>query len=554
MDLMAGGVIFVNPCSPQQFLPPGQILVALAGSLESLEEVRSQFGTLSEAGAAVLLLVVPAGEGWHPEVLCSAGETPVFVVSVAHHSLFNLVGDLLRLFPGPPAAAPSSLNPEAWQGRPKASLQHIATELAVRTSTTVTIKTSDFEVLAFSTSRDAADSAILPGVVSREAVATMRRSGLLTQLDRTQVPLRMPPVESAGLSSRVVMPIRGAGHEVLGYIRMVDGRPDTEVEVLFREDIQRAARRAAIPVMHQMAMKTARESTIWWLLDSLFAGSLDFTPWARSQFSELGLELLPFCFVMVFSVELACDSDDSDQDYLTSKAVELCQENLRVYRTLCPALARCCRHGYGLARMAGMVEAVIMWEDFLDQRDIRELAGALHTEMVSNIGTSQVRLSAGVGALTQGLGTLFRSYQEAVGALDIGKVLWGPGRLTFSDDLGIMKSFAAGRGVPEPGDSFTRFWGLLEEYDARHGTELARTVACFLDCLGSVRRSAKHLYVHPNTVLYRLRKAEQLTAMALDDPNLRTLVHLELKLRQIMGPIRSRLHGNLEADTAKSPR
>lgn len=60
--------------------------------------------------------------------------------------------------------------------------------------------------------------------------------------------------------------------------------------------------------------------------------------------------------------------------------------------------------------------------------------------------------------------------------------------------------------------SFTeRLLGPLTEYDARHNAELLPTLRSFLACDGSWSACASRMYVHVNTVRYRIGRIEALT-------------------------------------------
>ena len=60
--------------------------------------------------------------------------------------------------------------------------------------------------------------------------------------------------------------------------------------------------------------------------------------------------------------------------------------------------------------------------------------------------------------------------------------------------------------------SFTeRLLGPLAEYDARHNAELLPTLRSFLACDGSWSACAGRMYVHVNTVRYRIGRIEALT-------------------------------------------
>jgi DNA-binding PucR family transcriptional regulator len=67
--------------------------------------------------------------------------------------------------------------------------------------------------------------------------------------------------------------------------------------------------------------------------------------------------------------------------------------------------------------------------------------------------------------------------------------------------------------VPTPVlQSFTeRLLGPLAEYDTRHHAELLPTLRSFLACDGSWSACASRMYVHVNTVRYRIGRIEALT-------------------------------------------
>jgi DNA-binding PucR family transcriptional regulator len=56
-----------------------------------------------------------------------------------------------------------------------------------------------------------------------------------------------------------------------------------------------------------------------------------------------------------------------------------------------------------------------------------------------------------------------------------------------------------------------RLLGPLVAYDARHRAELLPTLREFLACSGSWNACAASMYVHVNTVRYRIRRIEELT-------------------------------------------
>jgi DNA-binding PucR family transcriptional regulator len=67
--------------------------------------------------------------------------------------------------------------------------------------------------------------------------------------------------------------------------------------------------------------------------------------------------------------------------------------------------------------------------------------------------------------------------------------------------------------VPTPvlRSSRERLLGPLRDYDAQRNAELLPTLASFLDCDGSWSACASRMYVHVNTVRYRIGRVEALT-------------------------------------------
>lgn len=67
-------------------------------------------------------------------------------------------------------------------------------------------------------------------------------------------------------------------------------------------------------------------------------------------------------------------------------------------------------------------------------------------------------------------------------------------------------------------------------HDSRHQGRLAESILAYLNAFGDVRAAAAQLHVHPNTVRYRIGRAEQLTGLDLSRPDQRLLAMLQLRL------------------------
>ncbi|GAB0106978.1 PucR family transcriptional regulator [Nocardia sp. JMUB6875] len=68
----------------------------------------------------------------------------------------------------------------------------------------------------------------------------------------------------------------------------------------------------------------------------------------------------------------------------------------------------------------------------------------------------------------------------------------------------------------------------LFDYDRTHAAQLEASVEHYLRHHGDVRAAATALRIHPNTLRYRLRRAQDITGIDLDDPSDRLLLELQL--------------------------
>ena len=75
----------------------------------------------------------------------------------------------------------------------------------------------------------------------------------------------------------------------------------------------------------------------------------------------------------------------------------------------------------------------------------------------------------------------------------------------------------------------------LMEYDDEHEGSLLDTLEEFLRSGQSIKDTAENLYMHRNTVIYRLKKIEELTAVDLRDPETSFNLRFSFAIRKIGG-------------------
>lgn len=70
----------------------------------------------------------------------------------------------------------------------------------------------------------------------------------------------------------------------------------------------------------------------------------------------------------------------------------------------------------------------------------------------------------------------------------------------------------------------------LISYDDKNTSDMQFTLTAYLTAFGDVKKAASSLKVHPNTLRYRIRRAEQIMGISLDEPDTRLLTELQLAI------------------------
>ncbi len=144
-------------------------------------------------------------------------------------------------------------------------------------------------------------------------------------------------------------------------------------------------------------------------------------------------------------------------------------------------------------------------------------------------GPVGISVSIGVGGYHPGVAGLRVGYHEAEQAYQIGREFFGPGQVTAFADLVVYRLLYAFRQSSELAAFCEETLAPLAEYDAKNGTSLIETLETFFRCDASLRAAADALYLHRNSLAYRLRRISEITGLNLDHLEDRFRLQLALK-------------------------
>ncbi|MCU6791016.1 PucR family transcriptional regulator ligand-binding domain-containing protein [Paenibacillus sp. WQ 127069] len=146
----------------------------------------------------------------------------------------------------------------------------------------------------------------------------------------------------------------------------------------------------------------------------------------------------------------------------------------------------------------------------------------------------ELQFTLGIGRFYQGLEGIHEGYKEAVKAIQLGKPISGATGCVHYEDLGIYRVLGQVSDWKEMEELYSETIGKLVEYDWSNNATLADTLREYFASNCSLSESAEKLFVHVNTMKYRLQKIEQLTGCNVHDAEKRLLLHMGLKIDQLL--------------------
>lgn len=161
----------------------------------------------------------------------------------------------------------------------------------------------------------------------------------------------------------------------------------------------------------------------------------------------------------------------------------------------------------------------------------------VRSQEILNFVTEKIKefnISIGVGRYYEGIPGLRKSFKEAVQALRVGKSLFGQNQLVFFDELGIYRLLQQVSNWEECELFYKETVAPLDVHDTKFHSELVKTLETFFDCGGNSKQVAQALFVHYNTVLYRIEQIQNITGLDLKSAENRFNLQIGLKIRRIL--------------------
>ncbi len=141
-------------------------------------------------------------------------------------------------------------------------------------------------------------------------------------------------------------------------------------------------------------------------------------------------------------------------------------------------------------------------------------------------------ISIGVGRNYKSSEDLWKSYKESKRAIEYQKNS-STEKIVYYDDLGIYRILSFEGLQPELNQFYREMLEPLVKYDKEKGTDLIETLKKYFECEGNLKEMSDELFIHYNTVVYRLQRIKDITGNDFEDYNDRLNLQISLKILEI---------------------
>lgn len=169
-----------------------------------------------------------------------------------------------------------------------------------------------------------------------------------------------------------------------------------------------------------------------------------------------------------------------------------------------------------------------------DEQIILQSLERLQARLQAQNARNKLTYSGGIGHIARTVQVIPQAWREAQQALDIGRRLFGEGKLHSFVHLGIYRLLFPLYGEPALLEFYQETLGPLLSVDSRGNQALLETLEGFFRCNGNLSETARVMHLHRNSLLYRLSRIEELLGRSLEDAELRLSLQIALKIRVLL--------------------
>lgn len=183
---------------------------------------------------------------------------------------------------------------------------------------------------------------------------------------------------------------------------------------------------------------------------------------------------------------------------------------------------------YTLTKNGRVMVALRLTISEIDKNSVIKLARVLLKELETAFPEHQFRV--GIGRCYKELINFNKSFSEACSALSFSMLAHSKEPISHFDDLGVYRILFDYKNREELFHLYRDTVGVISEYDQKNQTEYLDTIRTYFSQNYSINNTAKKMFVHYNTILYRLNKIKALFGIDLNNEEERINLYVSLRL------------------------
>lgn len=395
------------------------------------------------------------------------------------------------------------------------SLDEFADHISDLLACPVTIEDANHRILAYSRHSENIDHARIETIMNRKVpdkiINKLWKDGVMPKLIDSSAPVVIPEIKEIGLGHRIAISI-WKKNEILGFIWAHTGKNETgrlEIDIL-----QQAAEQVKKIITTQLPGRKDTEQAykdfFWQLLTSENVSNTT----VQSYEKQFNIKLENRLSIVVFRFH------DPVQEQIAKHAYYLSETETQV-NTI-----------FRMFDGNDFILLIRLWKD----TDISEKIGQFIHQFIEKIN-AHLNLSAiqgGASNVYTSTSDLPSAYEEALNVISLQTQF--PDKLQHTalfEDLGVFRWINVLVAHYHKHPRHNKYIAKLNEYDHKQQGNLLFTLENFLKNDSNVNKAAKALYIHPNTMNYRLRRITEVSGLNLKDPDQKTAIYLELLLNDL---------------------
>ena len=256
--------------------------------------------------------------------------------------------------------------------------------------------------------------------------------------------------------------------------------------------------------------KEMEEKSIDNLLENILAGEASEEESLRNRAAYYGYQLNGLCMMAIIDIfhfaEYLKTHDITDE----SSILEMRTGFKRIIQEV---LARNNKKALLMLRSDSVL--ILLKSQQADTEILSGIFTQISESILKKLGGLTIKVGVGNGYAK--LSEMKKSLKEAEQALKIAKLSCGDKAFYHFRDLGIYSLIFGIEDAQLLENYYQKTLGQLVEYDRLNSTGLVDTLEVFINENGNLSASAEKMYIHRNTLIYRINKIEELTSVSLRD-------------------------------------